>query len=124
MSDGTTSTVLARRWSAWPLTIVVNGVLGYFGAVPLLVFATVIAELAGLSTPDFTGADDSPVVLILIGPVASALVFGLFAGVNYVLWRFGRFSARWHWPLSVLVLLAPAVLALLRPDVWNGIAWG
>ncbi|AHH98897.1 hypothetical protein GCM10010174_47750 [Kutzneria viridogrisea] len=122
MSSTATPAVASRRWWVWPLMVVLNAVLGYFGVIPFGFLAGALGTAVGWAEPDPT-MNDGVLVVVLTGAVLSMLVLAVFAAVNYPLARIGRAPARWYWPLSVLVLLIPVVVVQIWPHLWSLIRW-
>jgi len=103
----------SRKWICWPVSLVVNGGLGYLATLPfsLLVFVlynTLFAWLGWVKKDTKFDDETGFVVTFTVGTTLAVLV--VFVGVNYLVARLTKAPRRWYWPLSAVVLLIPLVL--------------
>ncbi len=92
-----------RRAWPFPVALVANAVLGVVSALPLAWGFALLVDLAG---PGPSDPPDVAAPLSLLTPVL--LVFLL---LNAVLFKLSGSRASSYWPVNVLVLLVPALLA-------------
>lgn len=112
-NHGVTARGASRKWISWPVSLVVNSVLGYLATLPfsMLIFVlynTLFSSLGWVKRDTKFGDETGFVVTFAAG--STLAVLAVFVGVNYLVVRLSGVSRRWYWPLSSAVLLIPMVL--------------
>ncbi|ACU38884.1 hypothetical protein KCV87_30145 [Actinosynnema pretiosum subsp. pretiosum] len=92
-----------RRSWPFPVALAANAALGVISALPLAWGFALLVELAG------PGPSDPPDVAALLSLLTPVLL--VFLLLNALLFKLSGTRATSYWPVNVLVLLAPALLA-------------